>query len=92
MGAEPGEAELAERFPVFAANVRALLRFRPSRVDGRVVLLCAEGTESGKLDRWRDYADEIQVVRGNHYTMLQPPHIEELAEMMRDRLSEMSVR
>ncbi len=29
MGAEPGAAEVAERFPVFAANVRALLMFRP---------------------------------------------------------------
>jgi thioesterase domain-containing protein len=92
MGAEPGKAEWAERFPVFAANVRALLTFRPSRVDSRVVLLCAEESEPGKLDRWRAYADEIQVVRGDHYTMLRSPHIETLAEAMRDRLSEVSVR
>ncbi|MBB5780236.1 thioesterase domain-containing protein [Nonomuraea jabiensis] len=92
MGAEPGQAELAERFPVFAANVRALLAFRPSRVDSRVVLLHAEGSEPGKLDRWRAYADDIQVVRGDHYTMLQSPHVEALAETMRDRLSEVSVR
>ncbi|MFI6737818.1 alpha/beta fold hydrolase [Nonomuraea sp. NPDC050451] len=92
MGAEPGEVELAERFPVFAANVRALLTFRPSRVDSRVVLLSAEGSEPARLDRWRAYADEIQVVRGDHYTMLRPPHIEALAEAMRDRLSEVSVR
>ncbi|TXK39865.1 alpha/beta fold hydrolase [Nonomuraea sp. C10] len=92
MGAEPGEAELAERFPVFAANVRALLTFRPSRVDSRVVLLCAEKSEGEKLSRWRPYADEIQVVPGDHYTMLRPPHIEALAEAMRHRLSEVSVR
>ncbi|MFC4014201.1 alpha/beta fold hydrolase [Nonomuraea purpurea] len=92
MGAEPAEAELAERFPVFAANVRALLTFRPSRVDSRVVLLCAEGSGPGRLDGWRAYADEIQVVRGDHYTMLRPPHIEALAEAMRDRLREVGVR
>ncbi|MEU6781870.1 alpha/beta fold hydrolase [Nonomuraea angiospora] len=92
MGAEPGEAELAERFPVFAANVRALLAFRPSRVDSRVVLLSTEDSEPGRLDRWRAYADEIQVVRGDHYTMLQSPHIDALAEAMRDRLGEVSVR
>ncbi len=92
MGAEPGEAELAERFPVFAANVRALLAFRPSRVKGRVVLLCAEDAEPGKLDRWRLYADEIQVVRGSHHTMLQAPHIEALAEAMRDGLREVNGR
>ncbi|MFD1539458.1 thioesterase domain-containing protein [Nonomuraea guangzhouensis] len=92
MGAEASQDELAERFPVFAANVRALLMFRPSRVDGRVVLLCAEDSEPGRIDRWPAYADEIQVVRGDHYTMLQPPHIEALAEAMRDRLGEVSVR
>jgi len=92
MGAEPDDAEVAERFPVFAANVRALLAFRPTRVNGRVVLLCAEDPEREKLDRWRAYADEIQVVRGDHYTMLQPAHVETLADVMRDRLSEVSVR
>ncbi|MFC5750159.1 thioesterase domain-containing protein [Actinomadura rugatobispora] len=92
MGAEPGEAEVAERFPVFAANVRALLMFQPSPVDGRVVVLCAEDSEPGKLDRWRACADEIHVLRGDHYTMLRPPHIEALADVMRDRLSEVSVR
>jgi thioesterase domain-containing protein len=92
MGAEPGEPELAGRFPVFAANVRALLTFRPSRVDGRVVLLCAEESAAGKIGRWRAYTDETHVVRGDHYTMLRPPHIEALAEVMRDRSSEVSVR
>ncbi|MEU3163926.1 alpha/beta fold hydrolase [Streptosporangium sp. NPDC006930] len=92
MGAEPDATEMAERFPVFAANVRGLLTFRPSRVDGRVVLLCAEDADPDKLDRWRAYADEIQVVRGDHYTMLQPAHVETLADVMRDRLSEVSVR
>jgi thioesterase domain-containing protein len=92
MGAEPGAAEVAERFPVFAANVRALLTFRPSRVTGRVVLLCAEESGPEKLDRWRAYADEIQMVRGDHYTMLQPPHIEALARTMRDGLREVSAR
>ncbi|GGP01719.1 alpha/beta fold hydrolase [Nonomuraea glycinis] len=92
MGAEPDAAEVAERFPMFAANVRALLTFRPSRVAGRVLLLCAEESGPEKLDRWRAYADEIQVVRGDHYTMLQPPHIEALARTMRDGLREVSAR
>jgi thioesterase domain-containing protein len=92
MNAEPDDAELAKRFPVFAANVRALLAHRPSRVDSRVVLLCSEDSEPGYLDRWRAHSDDIQVMPGNHYTMLQPPHIEALAEALRDRLSEVIVR
>ncbi|GAA1548454.1 hypothetical protein GCM10009678_33910 [Actinomadura kijaniata] len=92
MGADPDEAGLAERFPVFAANVRALLAFRPRRVNGRVVLLCAEDSDPGKIDRWRPHADEIQMVRGDHYTMLQPPHVETLAATVRAGLSEVSAR
>jgi thioesterase domain-containing protein len=92
MGAELSEAELAKRFPVFASNVRALLAHRPSRVDARVILLCAERSEPEYFDRWRAYCDAIQVVPGNHYTILQPPHIEALAEALRERLSEVSVR
>ncbi|MEU4831261.1 alpha/beta fold hydrolase [Streptosporangium sp. NPDC023615] len=116
MGAEPDDAEVAERFPVFAANVRGLLAFRPSRVNGRVVLLWAGDTgdsgdtgdtdnaadtdsaaDAGNADlamlgRWRAYADEIRTVPGDHYTMLQPAHARALADVMRDRLSEVSVR
>jgi thioesterase domain-containing protein len=61
-------------------------------VAGRVVLLCAEESGPERRDRWRAYADEIQVVRGDHYTMLQPPHIEALARTMRDGLREVSAR
>ncbi|MGC5016594.1 alpha/beta fold hydrolase [Streptosporangium sp. DT93] len=105
MGVEADDAEVARRFPVFAANVRGLLEFRPSRVKGRVVLLWAgdtsdtrdtrdtrdtEGAEA--LGRWRAYADEIRTVPGDHYTMLRPAHAEALADVMRDRLSEVNVR
>ncbi|MBP2329031.1 thioesterase domain-containing protein [Kibdelosporangium banguiense] len=92
MGAELGEAEWAKRFPVFAANVRTFLGHRPSPVDARVVLLSTEDSEAEYLDRWRAHADAIHVVPGNHYTMFQPPHIESLAEVLRDRLSEVNVR
>jgi thioesterase domain-containing protein len=92
MGVELGEAELDERFPVFAANVRALLTFRPSRVNGRVVALCAEYSKPEKSDRWHAYADEVHVVKGDHYTMLRSPRIEALAETMRDELSEVNAR
>lgn len=92
MGAELGEAEWAKRFPVFAANVRAFLGHRPSPVDARVVLLCTEDSQPEYLDRWRAFADAVHVVPGDHYTMFQSPHIEALAEALRDRLSEVSVR
>ncbi|TKK77332.1 alpha/beta fold hydrolase [Herbidospora galbida] len=92
MGAELDDEERARRFPVFAANVRGLLAFRPTRVEGRVVLFCAENCEPAKLDRWRPYADDVQVVAGDHYTMLQAAHAEALAAAMRERFSEVSVR
>ncbi len=93
MGAEPCEAEVAERFPVFAANVRAFLAHRQARVDARVVSLCAdEDSEPDYLDRRRALSDVLQMVPGDHYSMLLPPHIEVLAEALRDRLSEVSAR
>ncbi|AQZ61912.1 Non-ribosomal peptide synthetase modules and related proteins [[Actinomadura] parvosata subsp. kistnae] len=92
MGADPRDPGLAERFPVFAANVRALLTFRPPRVRARVVALCAQGSGPGKAERRRAWADETRVVAGDHYTMLRPPHIEALARVMRDRTSEVSAR
>ncbi|WP_062434078.1 alpha/beta fold hydrolase [Herbidospora daliensis] len=92
MDAELDDAERARRFPVFAANVRGLLAFRPTRVEGRVVLICAENCEPAKLDRWRPYADEVLTVAGDHYTMLQAARAESLAAVMRERFSEVSVR
>ena len=77
---------------MFAANVRAFLAHRPSRVDTQVVLLCAEDSEYGYLNRRRAVSDAIHVVPGNHYTMLRSPHIETLAEAVRNRLSEVNVR
>ncbi|GAA1293057.1 alpha/beta fold hydrolase [Saccharothrix xinjiangensis] len=92
MGVEPGGSELATRFEVFSANVRAFLAHRPSRVDARVVLLSSEDSGSAYVERWRPLADAVRVVSGDHYTMLQPPHIDALAEAMRDELSEVSAR
>jgi thioesterase domain-containing protein len=92
MGAELESAELARRLPVFAANVRAFLAHHPSRVDSRVVLLCAADRGPGYVERWRPYTDEVHGVPGDHYTMLQFPHVETLAETLRERLIEVSVR
>lgn len=92
MGVEPGGAELATRFAVFAANVRAFLAHRPSPVDARVVLLSSEDSGPAYLERWRPLADAVRVVPGDHYTMLQPPNVEALAKAMREELSEVSAR
>ncbi|MCR3750114.1 thioesterase domain-containing protein [Lentzea californiensis] len=93
MGAGLDEAELTERYQVFAGNVRAFLRYQPPRVDARVVLLHTdEHSEPGYVERWRALADVVRVVPGDHYTMLRNPHIEALAEAMRDELSEVDAR
>jgi thioesterase domain-containing protein len=92
MGVDLGESELAERLPVFAENVRAFLRHRPSPVSTRVVLLRAQESASAYLSRRYADADAVHPVPGNHYTMLQPPHVEPLAQVVRERLSEVRVR
>jgi thioesterase domain-containing protein/acyl carrier protein len=83
--------ELTGRIRVFAANYRALLAYRPQPYPGRLVLVNAADEPADDLDRWRALAGgglRRHVSPGNHYTMLRPPHVSTLAEILRPYLDQ----
>ncbi|HEX6075175.1 MAG TPA: amino acid adenylation domain-containing protein [Micromonosporaceae bacterium] len=77
--------ELRTRIRVFAANWRAFYDYRPDPYDGALALLSASEEPNGDWDRWRALCGALdhRMVPGNHYTMLQPPHLPVLAKTLR---------
>jgi thioesterase domain-containing protein/acyl carrier protein len=72
------------------ANYKALSDYRPGTYGGRVVLFCAAG-EPEEFNRekrrgWRLLAPHLEVltVPGDHLTMIEEPHVRELAERLRE--------
>jgi thioesterase domain-containing protein len=78
--------ELRHHLAVIAANLKAHEEYRAQPYAGRVVLLSAEERLDSLPDcetQWRALVSgELAVHRvpGNHYTMLQAPHVQRLAE------------
>ncbi|PRW62317.1 type I polyketide synthase [Actinopolyspora mortivallis] len=81
-------------------DARIAERYRPGRYDGPVVLYRAERAEhtTTKLDPrylrtdttlgWDEFAGDLEVVRvpGDHLSMIDPPHVEHIAEHLRGLL------
>ncbi|TSC24556.1 LLM class flavin-dependent oxidoreductase [Corallococcus sp. Z5C101001] len=102
LGALPGVElpELEQRFRVFARNARALSRYRPEPYRGKVLFLQAEqlaahpsDTLPAPVESWGERLLQAQLhqVPGNHYTMLQAPHVREVADRMTCFLDELAV-
>jgi natural product biosynthesis luciferase-like monooxygenase protein len=92
-GALPGLElpELEQRFRIFARNARALSRYRPEPYRGKVLFLQAEQVTAHPTDTLPEPAESwgqrltqalVHRVPGSHYTMLQAPHVREVAERM----------
>ena len=87
------EGELARRVAVFTANLRAYHRYDPHEVAGRVALVCASEAPAGTAltpeAGWRELVAElhVRVAPGNHYSMFQPPHVDELARLLEEILA-----
>ncbi|MFF1779370.1 alpha/beta fold hydrolase [Streptomyces virginiae] len=82
--AEVVQEELECRFAVFRAHARALAQYRPSGpVDAELRVLIPD--DSPNLDsapRWPSHArggSRLSTVRGDHYTFLRPPVVNEVA-------------
>nr|WP_281390543.1 amino acid adenylation domain-containing protein [Sphaerisporangium rubeum] len=80
--------ELRTRMRLFAGNTRAMFTHRPRRFPGRLVLISAAASTATDVAAWRHLSPEFEhrTVPGDHYSMLQPPHLEELAAVLRDCL------
>ncbi len=81
--------ELRRRIAVFTVNASVALVHRPGRFDGDLTLLLSEQAEDGQSAGWDRYLTgqvTVHEVPGNHYTMLQPPHLTHLAAALRREL------
>lgn len=71
---------------VFDANIQALHHYKPDNYTGQVdLLLTQEGQDSDIPGVWRRLVQgELNVhrVEGNHYSMLQPPHVEQVVSFL----------
>ena len=88
-----GPERLRELFALFGANRRALAAYRPGPYAGPLTLVRAEATAAsdpaGGLRGWRDLAgpgSEVHVLPGDHYSLLRPPGVSALAELLEARI------
>jgi amino acid adenylation domain-containing protein len=81
---------------VYANNVRAVGSYRPSPLPVRTLLLCSERTAADEIATgdptlgWSRLTTErltLDIVTGDHFTMLQEPHVSLLALKLKEILS-----
>lgn len=89
--ADFASAELKDLYKIYEQNVQALRNYVPQKYSGRLVLFNASeqpATQNGQeptID-WSDLAEggvTVQIVPGNHYTMIRQPGVKDLAERLR---------
>jgi thioesterase domain-containing protein len=89
--------ELARRFAVFAANFRAFESYRGGRCEAPLILFRAGDAQDSETpadlgwERLLGRPAEAFPIPGDHYTLLQPPHVEELATRLRQALRALSL-
>ena len=89
--------QLRDLFKVYRSNNEAVLAYRPRPCSAPLVLFRAEETMDDELTDttygWSQLAEgslEIEVVRGNHFNMLDEPHVSLLAQKLRVHLARKS--
>ncbi|MFL6161541.1 MAG: condensation domain-containing protein [Jatrophihabitantaceae bacterium] len=85
---EADQASVAIRFEVFGELARAFLRHRPVPLDCPTELLMAADGAIDPVPRWRAVGGQLilHLVPGDHYTMLQPPHLGLVAAVLNQLL------
>ena len=86
--------QLHHLFKVYRSNNEAVLAYQPRPCSAPLVLFCAEETMDDELTDttygWSQLALgslAIEVVKGNHFTMLDEPHVSLLAQKLRVHLA-----
>jgi amino acid adenylation domain-containing protein len=89
--------QIGHRLHVVEANLSAHRLYRPQPYPGDVLLVCPQERLPGVFAdipaQWQRVTGgqlHVEEVRGNHYTMLQPPHVALLAERLSIRLGDFS--
>jgi amino acid adenylation domain-containing protein len=92
------EDRLQRLAQVFQANMQAFQHYQPAPVDVRIDLIQAKDSidpaRTSHLDEWRRLAlggVAVRTVMGDHYTLLQKPHVGAVAEWLRDRLDDQAI-
>ncbi|NOK62237.1 MAG: hypothetical protein GFH27_549327n67 [Chloroflexi bacterium AL-W] len=88
------EFEMVQQFfAIFKANVEAMRSYLPQEYPGGVTLFRSESNWSKQQKNtalgWEMYAAEgveVYTVSGNHYTLVQPPHVTVLATQLKSCL------
>lgn len=86
--------QLRDLFKVYRSNNEAVLAYRPGPCSAPLVLFRAEETMDDELTNttygWSQLAEgslKIEVVKGNHFSMLDEPHVSLLAQKLRLHLA-----
>lgn len=93
-GAASASAEglIRQRLAAFTAIMTALHGWTPPRYDGRIDLLCAaDGPGAKEAGFWSAVTTGPVVVHevpGDHYTMMQPPHVSVTASQLQNLLDQ----
>ncbi len=80
---------LRTRMRAFAKNIEHYAAHRPRDYHGRLVLVTArENDETADVSAWKHRAPHLEhhTVSGDHFTMLRPPHVHDLAAILRRSL------
>ncbi len=86
---DPLDAELAERFEVYLAYTRALAVYQPGTHPGATYVVRA-GRPPGVPIPWHEYCGDLtvrDVPEADHYTLLNPPHLEVPMTVIAEALS-----
>jgi thioesterase domain-containing protein/acyl carrier protein len=85
--------DIRRLFEIFAANLRAAAAYQLRPLDGRLILFQAGETPADERESivagWRALARlgaEAAAVPGDHYTMLQDPHVVHLAHRVQEEI------
>ena len=81
--------DLRIRMRAFATNIAHYAAYRPREYSGRLVLVTARDNEAtADVSAWKAHAPRLEhlTVPGDHFTMLRPPHVQNLAEIVRRSL------
>nr|MDP9121156.1 thioesterase domain-containing protein [Acidobacteriota bacterium] len=91
--------QLRRHWEVFRTNVRSVESYRLGRSAVRTLLFCAASQPATAAhlssaldwDRWIEGALEVREVPGDHYSLLRPPAVQQLAQEIAARLTQPAV-
>ena len=90
-GLLPGQSDAAQLdrlARLFLANLAALHAYKPAPYRGKLILFRAADTPGNLADNgWREitcHPLDVRPVTGDHYSLLQQPHVRHLAAALRD--------